>query len=201
MDLVGGKLVERTSAKVSLQTPGVIKDFQGEHMEFTELGLDASSGEGTLISKRQNNGDWDYWWVIESIDWPSATGDNDATWCVSLSVVAPDAVPDKEKQNAIQSCGWDGFEDLEGEQRELAMVEILHSYGIKACLWERLGGNPENEDEDETEVLEALILCARQVATIGSNIAFGFWMDQPLNAIGSTGWDFVAGDITAGLYK
>jgi len=30
---------------------------------------------------------------------------------------------------------------------------------------------------------------------------FGFMMDKPINRIGSTGWDFIKGDINAGLKR
>lgn len=45
------------------------------------------------------------------------------------------------------------------------------------------------------------LLKAARKELLGVDMLFGFYMDRPLNAIGSTGWDFIKGDITAGFRK
>ena len=47
---------------------------------------------GKWISTRQSNGDFDYYFVIELLNWREAVGDREAppeTYNVSLSVVSP----------------------------------------------------------------------------------------------------------------
>lgn len=184
------------SGTVNLQDPRSGVHYKGPLLEFTDL----RSGD-TLVSAKQNNGDWDYYWVIESTDWVDATGDTSQLYVVSVSVVAPQAVDKKVRKSAMNSSGSEEWlQDIrkgpEGRERAaLAVVEILHDYGTRACIAELKGGDPDLEDEDEEAVLADLVEQAKKIATVGTSIAFGFWMDRPMNAFGNTGWDFVAGKI------
>jgi hypothetical protein len=134
---------------------------------------------GKFISQRLNNGNWDYWLVMDVTNLEDSMGEEaPARYLVSVNAVAPAAVSEEEKNRAIESCGWDGM-----EENELAMIEILNTYGIRACLWNETGNN-----------LSKLMKAARKESQVIA-FMFGFFMDRTQNAIGNDGWDFISGNI------
>ena len=137
-----------------------------------------------LISKKLNNGDFDYWLVIEALYMEEYTPDPDFKYMVSLQAVSPQEAGPEQLNSALRSAG---LEDI--ELTDWIKVGLLSESGCYAQLWNDGGDN-----------LRELLKEARNQATI-SNIFFGFMMDKPMNMIGSTGWDFIKGDITAGLNK
>jgi hypothetical protein len=144
---------------------------------------------GKLVAGPFDNGEFQYWFVIEVIEWADAVGEREAaeidgTHNVCLSVVAPSQCPAKELQSAFDS--W-GIADNNTIDSPLALVDLLHGYGISAVV------------HDDNGSLKGLLRLAKQEAEICECFAFGFKMDAPQNAIGSTGWDLLRGDITAGL--
>lgn len=143
---------------------------------------------GKFISRKLNNGDFDYWIVMEVLNWYDAVGEREAKeggskYNVSLSAVSPQEAGKDQLEQAFNSYDSEVLND------PLAQVEALGSYGIKAPLWNMNGNN-----------LGKLMREARKQADLASGL-FGFYMDAPKNAIGSTGWDCIKGDITAGLYR
>lgn len=158
-------------------------------MEFKFLVGDVNWEDygGKWISPKLNNGDFDYWLVIEFINFLDATGEtyNGNEFYASIEAVAPSEVSDKEMKSALESCGWEGYDPSDKEMT----VEILSSYGISAHLW-----------DDSSNDAETLLKMAKQAARIISGL-FGFFMDSPQNGFGSTGWDLIAGDLLAGLNR
>jgi len=148
------------------------------------------SDQTKLISPRLNNGDWDYWLVIEIIDWVDVAGEDEAPvkWHVQLAAVAPDAINDTKKQSALQYYGV-ALEDADWSN-SLFAVEILYSYGTSAFLWQESGDN-----------LRQLLITAKSEADMLGAVLFGFAMDRPQNAIGTTGWDAISGNLLAPLSK
>ena len=58
---------------------------------------------GKFVSPKQNNGDWDYWLVMDVINIPNETGDESVSkYYVSIHAVAPDAVDHDEKGRRLQ---------------------------------------------------------------------------------------------------
>ena len=159
------------------------------HTKFRFLTGDVNWKEygGKFISQKFNNGDFDYWLVLEVMNWEDATGKlgpGKSRYCVTLSVVAPSEVNDKECQRAFDFYG------IKDERKDIAndlLVEVFHSYGTTSTVWEGNGNN-----------IEHLMRAARKEADI-TNMLFGFVMDRPINALGSNGWDFVKGNPSAGL--
>lgn len=140
---------------------------------------------GKWVSKRLSNGEFDYWLVIELINMDDACGrDNEGQpkYNVSLSCVSPDQAGQENINKACQ--GWDPM-----PTNPLCFVEALHSYGIHAHLWQANGSNAHK-----------LLKQARQQAS-QTEFLFGFAMDRPVNRIGTTGWEALRGDITAGLTR
>lgn len=133
--------------------------------------------------------DWPVYFMLK-LEYTEEWGDNAVNeygrYYVSIDVVAPEVVNVKDMASALESMGTD-------DQRELSpdwLVVMLADYGIKATLYTSHGNN-------QGELLRA----ARKEFPLLSGILFGFKMDAPQNAIGSTGWDFISGDILGGLKK
>ena len=142
------------------------------------------------ISNKLNNGDFDYWLVMELINMDEACGrDNEgkSRYIVELSAVSPSQCPEVERKRAMESCGY-GTPPGASISDE-AWVEMIHSYGVKAVLWSKSGNN-----------YGLLLGGARREALVSSSL-FGFYMDRPQNRIGTTGWEMIRGDITAGLHR
>ncbi len=139
---------------------------------------------GKLISPPQNNGEFDYWLVLEVNEWEAVVGEREAaeidgTHNVSLSVVVPSECPTEDYVRAFDSCGWEGMEVDHPEM----LVNLLHSYGIRATIW------------DENGNLRDLLRDAKRQADITAGITFGFAMDCPQNRMGATGWDTIQGNL------
>ena len=147
---------------------------------------------GKWISTRQNNGEFDYYFVIELLNWRETVGEREAppeTYNVSLSVVSPQQAQDKIAA-ALDCCGI--TEEMlptatENGYRDTALVEALHSYGVHTPVWSKDGNN-----------WRALMREARQEAR-QCEFLFGFYLDRPVNRIGTTGWESLRGDLTTRL--
>ena len=99
--------------------------FLAGDMNFTRYG-------GKWISTRRNNGEFDYFYVVELLNWRETVGEREAppeTYNVSLSVVSPHEAKDKLGA-AMECCGI--TEEMlatatEKGYRDMALVEALHS--------------------------------------------------------------------------
>ncbi len=101
--------------------------------------------------------------------WSRDEFEMDHNWTTIMSVVAPDAGDEDE------------FPDLEGEEKAFAVYE----YGRAVQVWSHKGRYKGiKQAEKEADIIRML---------------FGFYMDRVVNGVGSTGWDFVAGNYLAGL--
>ena len=138
---------------------------------------------GKFISKKLNNGDWDYWLLIEVTNMWDSCGkeENLAQYNVCVTAVSPEAAGKDNLKKAFECCG---MEDEENQKNKLVQVECLASYGVSANLWQGNGNN-----------LNKLMREARAQAQLISSITFGFAMDRPENKLGNNGWDFISGNI------
>ena len=154
-------------------------------MDFTTYG-------GKWISTRQNNGEFDYFFVVELLNWRETVGEREAppeTYNVSLSVVSPQEARDKVGA-ALDCCGISAAmleTATRNGYRDHALVEALYSYGVHTPVWSKDGNN-----------WRALFREARQEADSAATL-FGFYLDRPVNRIGTTGWEALRGDLTAAL--
>lgn len=138
---------------------------------------------GKWVSSKQNNGEFDYWFVIELVNMWDATGnEKQDKYYVTLGAVAPAEVGQKEWDSALSCVGVD-----DKPVDVLAQVEILHDYGTYAVLGQWSGSNTRR-----------MLAVARKRAR-RAEFFFGFYMDRPQNMIGTTGWDAIKGDILAPL--
>ena len=123
------------------------------------------------------------------------------------SIVSPPDLTTKWGRELFErvkgSCGWDD-EDLAEmaptkEAMALLQVEMLHSYGVRASGMHSETHSFEALDNDE-KLLESAFEAAAKDAMVETGMT-GFLLDRRQNAIGSTGWDFLKGDVTAGLRR
>ena len=138
--------------------------------------------EDKLVSQKFKNGDFDYWLVIETIDFIEATGTlaDGNKYGIAIHAVSPQAAGEEKVQASFDCCG---VEDNDIKQKDLVQVECLQTYGVSAQIWNDAGNN-----------LGKLISKAKKEAQIIPNL-FGFYLDRVLNRIGSTGWDFIKGNL------
>ncbi len=152
-------------------------------LKFKRLSGDCNWMEygGKWISQKLNNGDFDYWLVLEFMNWHDAVGEKEAPahYHVCVSVVAPSELPKEELSRAVDCFGL-----TEAPTDPPALVEMVHSYGISVPIFQENGNNAKK-----------LLKEARKEAELKGSLLFGFAMDRPLNAIGTTGWDMLRGDL------
>ena len=152
----------------------------GGHVPFKFLAGDVNWEEwgGKWISKKLNNGEFDYWLVIELVNMEEATGDTSGgKYMVTLSAVSPEQAKD-HLEHAFETYGQKYSPKASNEEK----VEVLHGYGVSASLWNDMG-------DDADDLIEKAKKEAEKSETL-----FGFYMDKPENRIGDTGWDFIRGD-------
>lgn len=108
-------------------------------------------------------------------------------YLVSLHVVGPKWVSADNVESTMSSCGP---HDKDWCELDLSQqCQILIDYGIMACIWQKQGHNKVQLLREAKKELSKL------------SLMFGACMDKVLNGIGSTGWDFMRGDLDAGLRR
>lgn len=151
---------------------------------------------GKFISQRLSNGEFDYWMVIEVMNWEDVVGEREAKeigskYNVALYSVSPQEAGEEQLQSAFRCCGLlDNGDDASTEElrkRSDVQVECLSSYGVQALLWQANGNN-----------IKRLMRDAKQQAMIAESL-YGFYMDRAQNAIGSSDWEMQRGDLLAPL--
>jgi len=137
---------------------------------------------GKFISKKFNNGDFDYWLVLDVVNMQEATGKEDQPkYYINIQAVSPQAAGKKGIDAAFSSAGFSDDDLTERENDVICQVEELSNYGIFACLWQKEGDN-----------LKKLLQEAHKEAQL-INMLFGFYMDRPENGIGQDGWSLISG--------
>ena len=135
-------------------------------MNFTK------TGEYTGISKKFNNGDFNYYLSYEIINMVDCVEEPTNKYIVTLSAVSPSQAGEKALNEEDEKL------NLSEEQKAI----LLSEYGAKATLFNNTGNN-----------LNKLLKEIKEQAKL-INLMFGFYMDKHLNRIGSTGWDFIKGE-------
>ena len=143
---------------------------------------------GKFVSKRLNNGNWDYWLVINVINWEESLNTREFEelgykYNVEIQAVSIEAAGEKNLDSALSCCGFSDDQMNVAEQSDLLKVESLSDYGVFATLWNKNGNN-----------IETLMKDAHKEANL-INMLFGFYMDREENRIGNDGWDFISGNI------
>ena len=136
-----------------------------------------------LVSQKLHNGDWAYHLVIHITDLKHACGEEG--FMAQVVAVSAEAAGEENVKTALEGCGLEDTSKL-GEQ---AVAVILCDDGCSAPLW------------FQTEPTERAVVKMAKPEAERINMLFGMYMDKPMNRIGSTGWDFIRGNVMAGLDK
>jgi len=108
-------------------------------------------------------------------------------WFASIRTVNVGMAGKSGAKEVMQCFGWD-----EAEWKAIPHVgkaQALLEYGLAAQLWSNSGTSPRR-------LLAAAVVHLPEVMMLA-----GFKLDAPQNAIGTSGWDFMRGDILAGLKR
>jgi hypothetical protein len=108
-------------------------------------------------------------------------------WYASVVVVNV-GMAGKDAERQIRSA-YEMSEDTWKALNHETKAHLIHSEGIHATVWQEQGKSPR-------KLLDAAVAELPMLYMMG-----GAKLDSAQNAIGSTGWDFMKGDILAGLKK
>lgn len=140
---------------------------------YNDPGFQGRERRAKWISRKaQHNGDWHYWFSVEL-----SPGEGDRDYHIAVNVVSPEAAAN-DLPEAMCAMGW-GEPPEKWTQAQL--VEALVDYGVSALLWYKRGSNYRELLKEARNAIRA------------ASFLFGFYMDRPVNALGATGWDAIAG--------
>lgn len=143
---------------------------------------------GKFVSKKLNNGLFDYWLVLDVFNWEEMTGDAEqGTYCVTVYQVAPSQASEDTIQSALDSWGYTREQLDDWDDPDLALVELLADYGNGVPHWQESGNNL-------GRLLKEARARAAHIAQFNPN-----YLERRVNALGTNGWNWLKGDITAGL--
>ena len=156
------------------------------HFKFLTGDVNWLNYGGKWISQKLSDGKFNYFLVIELINWEDACGElsNGNKYNVSLAIVSPESVGEEKINKAKESMGLDSK-----ELDEKTTVEILHSYGLKADIWGENGNNAHK-----------LINLAKKEAN-SVELMVDVYLDKQLNKIGSTAREIMVGDYSGGIQR
>jgi hypothetical protein len=152
--------------------------------------------DGDELLKVRQAGNTGYWWVLKSTDLVDACGEREAAEMsgnkrmlimADLNLVPGPALVSKiQQEQVVESCGWDGWD---GENEE-AWIETASSYGLSIPVHHAFGGTPES----------ALRRTLRD-AQVDLDGSIDCYLDRPVNRIGQTGREYLAGDMDSCLAR
>lgn len=163
------------------KTPKVRFSFLTGDVNWLEYGA-------KWISQELDSGEFAYWLVMELTNMDEACGrDNKGQpkYYVCVSAVSPQEAGEEGRAKALDSFGAE-----EDEVCQEMLVEALHSYGISSPVWQGNGNNS-----------KLLMREAKRQAQQCGVERFAESMGKTVNLIGSTGMEFLRGDITGGLAR
>lgn len=130
-----------------------------------------------------------YWFILSLDNWDETMGGkhNGNSYLVSLVAIAPSLVPDREKGKALAFCGAEGLIKQVAPRHKMALLlECMASYGNSCPIQEWEGNNAKR-------LLSEAKQRAKAISSSPEGIAGCF--GRTVNAIGSTGLEYMAGDI------
>lgn len=138
---------------------------------------------GRWVTKKLSNGEFDYWLVIDFINYEDATGEKARAgkYIIEVRAVSITEAGIDNLAQALQCCGF-ALEDV--KDSEICMVEALDSYGVHALMQTFQGNNAYKLLKEARKQLDMM------------NGLFGFYMDPAKNRLGHTGWDCIKGDLS-----
>lgn len=147
-----------------------------DRVRFTPFLGECESKE--WISQKLNNGEFDYWLVLQVI---SLDRENEKFKAAQISVVAPSQLRE-ERLNSLQNRM--GVEPSKWEDTpDKYKVGDTFEYGCHAPVWHASG-------KAEMEMMVEGVKIAQTIPHF-----FGVYMDRQVNGMGARGWDLIKGDL------
>ena len=137
-------------------------------IKFKEL------NESKHISNKQKSVDLSFYFVIEIIDWESATGNTDSKYCFNVNIVSPEQCPAEEFKKVVETMG-----DV---STEISKADALSDYGICSPCFQLYGND-----------LEALLSEAKE-KIIAMDVEAS--LSEVKNGCGATGRDLLRGNLS-----
>jgi len=187
-------------------------------MDFETIYEDVNSKH--LSVDEINYGDFPFKVMIEIVDMP--LGDDQFSFMYSVNVISISQAGKSGLISGLNCFNADGvtednlYETLKQLSKEMGsnykdfLYTALFDYGIYAQLASGTVGYTEDEPKEqddgtleltEEQAYDKALAEAKHEAEVQAGMIFGFAMDRPQNAIGSTGWDLIKGDTLAGLNR
>lgn len=152
--------------------------------------------DGDELLKVRQAGNTGYWWVLKSTDLVDACGEREAAEVSGnkrmlvmgdLTLVpSPDHVSEQRIAEVRESCGWEGAD----EHWPMFWVEMANSYGLAIPVHHAFGVTP-----------KSALRRALANAQVDLDGSIDCYLDRPLNRIGQTGREYLAGDIDSCLAR
>lgn len=143
------------------------------------------SEETVKITPKQNNSDFDWWGILQT----KYVGDYEdlsksGSWLVTAYIVAPSQLDADSRKSA---CSCSGQEDWPEDPTQQIDLQLSSGHGL-VPIFDKQGNNRRTLEK-----------AAHQQLSL-STFLTGFYLDRPVNRIGTTGWELLTGDVLAGLY-
>jgi hypothetical protein len=137
---------------------------------------------GTWISPAFNDGEFEYFFVRNLINWNEHASPLEVaqlgTYNVTLAIVAPSQFENTDA--VMKSLGLEEWDSLPETQK----AGFIYEASGGARVWSKSGNSYKllfNEAQQQAQTVRAF--------------TFGFVLDRSQNKIGATGWDFLAGHV------
>lgn len=138
------------------------------------------------IGKSEHGGDDPDTYIFVRIEYTEEWGDSPEYRChASIVACGPDWPSDENLKSGLDTIGME-LEEFKGYPIQ-SQCQMLIETGLFATLWQSGGNN-----------ISKLLEASRKELLFLS-VFIGFRLDATQNAIGSSGWDFMRGDIFAGI--
>lgn len=142
-----------------------------------------------VLDKIECEGEVTY--IIRRTEYPENWGDDAQSsygnYYVSIICAGPYWVQGEALESCLRSYGMS--EDEYNKLPDYGKLQVLIGYGTYATIFSASGNN----------IRKLKSVLRNDVGKL--RMLFGFYLDRAQNAIGSSGWDFMSGNLTAGLKK
>lgn len=152
------------------------------NFKFLTGDVDWKEYGGKFVSKRLNNGEFDYWLVLDVCRGQNQTDED--VYYLYMSAVAPSLLDEDKRKAALESFGLDEDDEKRflDESGDVAWVEIASTYGYDMVVENNSGRN-----------IRDLMQWARQTANYVEENFFDY-TDSLANMLGATGLDVLKGN-------
>jgi hypothetical protein len=151
------------------------------NLKFNNGDINWKKYGGTFVSKKLNNTDFDYYLFCNVTNLIEIGIEDEDKYSVDINIVSGSEISDEDKKECLYSLGLEKI-NL-NKFTNFQMVGILNECGIGARVFITNGNN-----------INKLLKEVRTQCNI-IETTLGFYLDNKLNMLGDTGWDFLKNKI------